>query len=183
MANIENNRRDALFAALLLASMLLAGCAGTAGSRNVLKPLQDGSSLKRYSNLVLEAKSVPGVPIRPEEMNVMVALISHKIRQHELNHFDNVSDKPNDVPALQASLLFTRYEEGSSAARFMMAGFGQIHIDAKLALRDMETQELLAEYEVGKTFAWGGIYGASTTIKDVREGFVEAVVAALLELE
>ncbi len=61
----------------------------------------------------------------------------------------------------------TRYDKGSAFARFMLAGLGQIHVDATVSLRDPARDVSLGEYEVNKTFAWGGIYGASTTIEDV----------------
>jgi hypothetical protein len=44
----------------------------------------------------------------------------------------------------------------------MLAGLGQIHIDADVILREYEKNESLAKYEVKKTFAWGGIYGGAT---------------------
>ncbi len=39
---------------------------------------------------------------------------------------------------------------------------------------------VLAKSEITKTFAWGGIYGGTTEIKDVEEGFAEAVASVLL---
>ena len=39
---------------------------------------------------------------------------------------------------------------------------------------------MLGEYEVKKTFAWGGIYGASTKIEDVEAGFAEGVADLIL---
>ena len=74
----------------------------------------------------------------------------------------------------------TRYDEGSAFARAMLAGLGQIQIDGKVSLRDRAQDALLGEYEVNKTFAWGGVYGASTTIRDVEEGFAQGVATLIL---
>ena len=180
MANIKVVRLDVAIPSLTLASVLLVSCAGTAGSHTVVKSLEDSSALKRYSHLVVDAKSAPGVPNYPQVMTRIVNLITLKTRQHELNHFTSFNDEAKQGSALQASLLVTRYDKGDKWARFMLAGMGQIHIDALLKLRDLETQELLAEYVVNKTFAWGGAYGVSVTMADVQEGFAETVVEILL---
>ena len=42
------------------------------------------------------------------------------------------------------------------------------------------SRKILGKSEVTKTFAWGGIYGGATGIKDVEEGFAEAVVQVIL---
>ncbi len=64
-----------------------------------------------------------------------------------------------------------------------MTGLGQIHIDAQLDLTDADSQQLLAEYDITKTFAWGGVIGVVTRIEDVQHGFAEAVAATLLDDE
>jgi hypothetical protein len=61
----------------------------------------------------------------------------------------------------------------------MLAGLGQIHIDADVILREYEKNESLAKYEVKKTFAWGGIYGGATGIEEVETGFARAVVSVI----
>jgi hypothetical protein len=50
----------------------------------------------------------------------------------------------------------------------MLAGLGQIHIDTDVILSDVGREEPFAVYAVTKTFAWGGLYGASTRITDGR---------------
>ena len=82
---------------------------------------------------------------------------------------------------LDIDVLMTRYDEGSSFARFMLPGLGQIHIDADVTLRDQDSGEVLAIYEVTKTFAWGGLYGGSTEIGEVEVGFAKAVVSGMVE--
>jgi hypothetical protein len=65
----------------------------------------------------------------------------------------------------------------------MLAGLGQIHIDGNVVLQDQATGDTLGQYEVTKTFAWGGIYGVATRMDDVEEGFAGAVAALLLGKE
>jgi hypothetical protein len=62
----------------------------------------------------------------------------------------------------------------------MLAGLGQIHVDAEVTLEDREHATVIGKYDVTKTFAWGGVYGGSTNIRDVEEGFAEAVAKVVL---
>ena len=78
------------------------------------------------------------------------------------------------------TIAFKRYDEGNAFARFMLAGLGQIHIDAEVTLEDGFRAAPLGRYEVTKTFAWGGPYEASTGIRDVEEGFADAVANVVL---
>lgn len=76
--------------------------------------------------------------------------------------------------------MIKRYEEGNAFARAMLVGLGRMHIDADVALSNWETKESIVQYEVSKTFAWGGLYGGLTDIKDVEDGFAKAVAASIL---
>src|SRR5690606_28290192 len=77
-------------------------------------------------------------------------------------------------------VVFTEYDDGNAFARAMLAGLGQIEIEADVFLIDIEGKTL-AQYEVSKTFAFGGIYGASTSIEDVEVGFIKSVVEIVKE--
>ena len=59
----------------------------------------------------------------------------------------------------------------------MVAGLGQIHIAADVQLIDVASGHVLARYTIEKIFAWGGMYGGSTTVEDVEAGFAQSVVA------
>ncbi len=78
--------------------------------------------------------------------------------------------------ALRLDVVFTRYDEGSAAARFVLIGLGQIPIEATVTLTDETTNQRLGEYKVSKQFALGGIAGATTDMSDVEEGEAKSVV-------
>ena len=84
-----------------------------------------------------------------------------------------------DQQTLHAAVNITRYDEGNSFARAMLAGLGQMHIDATVTLSDYQTKEEFAKYEVTETFAWGGLYGGFTDIRTVEEGFAKTVAASV----
>ena len=76
-------------------------------------------------------------------------------------------------------MTIRKYEEGNAFARAMLAGLGKMHIDADVMLTDPVSNEQMAVYDVTKGFAWGGIYGAATGIRDIEDGFAKAVAAAI----
>lgn len=78
-------------------------------------------------------------------------------------------------------VMIIRYEKGNAFARFMMAGLGQIHINAHVSVFTLPTREKYAEFDIDKTFAWGGILGASTKIEDVEPAFAEGIANAVVE--
>ena len=76
-------------------------------------------------------------------------------------------------------IVFTQYDRGNAFARFMIAGAGQIRIDADVMIVDAGNGQLVAQYQVSKQFAFGGVLGASTRIEDVEEGFTKSVAEIL----
>jgi hypothetical protein len=61
----------------------------------------------------------------------------------------------------------------------MMPGLGKIHIDTQVAVFELPTRKKVADFDVDKTFAWGGLYGGATSIGDVEKGFAEGVAEAV----
>lgn len=110
----------------------------------------------------------------------VVALVAQKVKEQAPNRFTDLTSTVTDAETLHVTIAFTRYDEGNAFARAMLAGLGQIRIDAEVTLEDRTLQKVLDRSEITKTFAWGGVYGASTGIKDVEAGFAEAVAKVLL---
>ncbi len=86
------------------------------------------------------------------------------------------SGDPRD---LEVNLSVTRYQKGNAFARAMLAGLGQIHIDGHVKLTKRSDHSLLSEFNIAKTFAWGGIYGSSTSMEDIERTFADGVAASL----
>lgn len=100
--------------------------------------------------------------------------IAEKISRQFQSPADGGAERPYRV-----QVNITRYEKGNAFARAMLAGLGQIHIDAEVKVFLNPGDELVNHFTVSKTFAWGGIYGASTSIIDVENPFAEAVANGL----
>lgn len=79
----------------------------------------------------------------------------------------------------RVEVLVTRYDKGNAFARAMLAGLGQIHIDAEVKVFQNPGDTIVSQFTVSETFAWGGEYGASTTIVEVEDPFALAVAKGL----
>lgn len=173
------------FIILFFTSLLAVGCATTMPGHTVLQPISSNVLLSDYLGLYVEVSSKKDIPISEFTLNDaerIKQLIIAGIKAQNPNRFKNINDTTNlDSSTLNVSINVTRYDKGNAFARFMLAGLGQIHIDAEVNLIDAKTQKVLGSFEVNKTFAWGGIYGGSTTIIDVEKGVVEEIVSIILK--
>jgi hypothetical protein len=159
---------------------LLSGCADTGGSHQLVGPPMSSSQASKFSDLLITVKPHNHIALSQTDTDRMTKLIVEDIKTNSPNRFKTINTSAPGSTALKASVAIKNYDEGSAFARFMMIGIGQIHIDADVTLADSLSNEKMAEYEVTKTFAWHGIYGAVTDIKDTEVGFCKAVADSIL---
>ena len=165
--------------------VLMSGCASSKGSISSISVPSDVAKLASYNELVIHVAVKDGATEQPKLIGEEAA---ERIKNHIINgikkdapvRFREINPGMPGAHALLSKVLITNYDEGNAFARFMLAGLGQMHIDADVSLSDPAATEPLAKYEVTKTFAWGGLYGASKTLIDIEEGFAKAVVEAIL---
>lgn len=165
---------------ILFSIALLSGCASTGGSyKSIDSPLTSERG-EKYSELLINVGSSNDISLTQESLDRMTKLVIENIKADANNRYKKINGSPDGAPALEVSVIIKKYEEGNAFARAMFAGLGQMHIDADVLLYDHATKEKLTQYEVNKTFAWGGAYGAFTSIKDVEIGFSKAVADSIL---
>ena len=73
----------------------------------------------------------------------------------------------------------TRYKPGSQAARAMMIGTSNVHVDLQVHLIEAESGKRLLGFPVKRTFAWGGFYGASRGMLSVEDNVAQELAAYL----
>lgn len=169
------------FVMILLAS-LGTGCAGSAGSHKLISAAHGSTqSIAKYTDLLVIVKPVEQANIQPVDAERIAGQIADSVKEAAPDRFKTINAAPPPANALQATVAIKRYDKGSSGARLLLAGLGQIHIDADIMLSDTTSRQQLAKHEVTKTFGWGGFYGATTGIRDVEEGFCKAVADSILE--
>src|SRR5499426_559985 len=161
----------------LSVAWISSGCATSPGAVSAIAPLKQGVNLSTYSSLVVEVQGAQLTPVDKERIRIRIV---DAIVKEAPTRFKGINSPTPVPPTLRASVTVTNYDKGNAVARFMLAGLGQIHIGAEVALRDQGTGDELGRFQVNKTFAWGGIYGAVTRVEDVEDGFAGAVANVLL---
>ncbi|MBC8127028.1 MAG: DUF4410 domain-containing protein [Gloeobacteraceae cyanobacterium ES-bin-144] len=86
---------------------------------------------------------------------------------------------PQPARKLQLDVTITRYDKGNAFARAMLAGLGQIHLDGTARLVVLPSKKQIGEFTLNKTFAWGGIYGASVSMEDIENTYAEGIASAV----
>src|SRR5215831_10139185 len=161
----------------LLVACISGGCATSPGAVSAIAPLKQSVNLRTYSSLAVEVEGAQLTPVDKERIRLRII---DAVRREDATRFKDMNSPTPVPPTLRASVIVTNYDKGNAFARFMLAGLGQIHIGAEVALRDQGTGDELGRFQVNKTFAWGGIYGAVTRVEDVEDGFAGAVANVLL---
>lgn len=165
-------------AGMITVARLLSACAGSTGSYRATVAPVPALSAASYDFLEVAVEADEGIRITDAERERIGSRIGWYLEEDCPAAPALAKDGTAD---LRAHVRLTRYEGGNALARAILAGLGQIHIDAQLELTEGKTGELLGRYDISKTFAWGGIYGGITRLEDVEHGFARAVVAAICE--
>ncbi|HUK00207.1 MAG TPA: DUF4410 domain-containing protein [Stellaceae bacterium] len=162
-------------AAALSGLFFLAACAGSVSTP---VSVQEMAPATKQSIHVLDvtAEAQPGVVMQPYELERIVSFVKADLTVADTHGAAQPAAAAADPPA-KVKLVFTQYDKGSAFERFMLAGLGQIKIDADVIFLDANTGQQLGKYQVSKDFAFGGVYGGSTTIEDVEQGFAKSVAA------
>ncbi len=164
-----------VIACVAVAAVAAAGCAGTA-PRPEFSHTTSVARLAAADAVQVNVSAAGDVQALPEEQTRLAQKIKLRIDNRKLAH-----QLPGDARNFELDLQLSRYQKGSAFARAMLAGLGQIHIAGKVRLYQMPSHELVAEFDLTKTFAWGGIYGASTSIEDIENTFADGVAAAVTD--
>lgn len=70
-----------------------------------------------------------------------------------------------DAVVLRAKL--TQYKPGNETARFLIAGAGSAQLEMEAELLDAQTGERVSRLAADRTWAWGGVLGASRGIEEI----------------
>jgi hypothetical protein len=160
---------------------MASACADSATAPTVVQAIApEKKSGARVSDVTAEA--MPGVVMTQYDFDRITSRVKSEIARAvpgALVEIATTADPPREGSNIKIKLVFTRYDGGSAFARLMLAGLGQIHIDADVIFLDGGTGEAIAKYQVSKDFSFGGIYGGVTKIEDVEVGFAKSVAEIL----
>ncbi len=154
--------------------LLLSACANS-----IPKPEFDKKIATQY---LIRSNDHPQVRVEAGDGVQLLAIDKERIREIIADKLDQrrQANPPVGNPhTCIVDVTITRYKRGNAFARAMLAGLGQIHIDGEVVTTDPTNNQTLDEFKVAKTFAWGGIYGAATSMQDIERTFGDGVAAAL----
>jgi Domain of unknown function (DUF4410) len=157
-----------------LAAIALAGCASTAPKPQFSQKIVADARIGKADTTAVSVDASTEVKILPEEKERLAQKIQQKIDARKSTNVAVGAPKSYSV-----ELHLTRYQKGSAFARFMLAGLGQIHIDGTVDVYQMPGHTRVGEFDLKKTFAWGGAYGGTTNIEDIETTFADGVAATV----
>ena len=159
---------------LAAVSTLIVGCAGTPPQPKFEHTMVVDSRITASDTADVVINAADKVNILPVERERVAEKIKAKIDERKLKNPGMPSPR-----TMQVVLDITRYEKGNAFARAMLAGLGQIHLDGKVSVYRMPDHVLLEDFDLQKTFAWGGIYGASTSMEQIEDTFADGIAATV----
>jgi len=130
------------------------------------------SDSKINNNDDVKAVVIPenNVEILDVEKNRIAKRIEERINTKKVLNASN-----ERLRKIRIEVVLKRYEKGNAFSSAMLAGLGQIHIEGTVKLINCDNESKICEFELDKTFAWGGIYGASTSIEDIERTFADGI--------
>lgn len=160
---------------LLVLTLLLAACAGDISKPVAVKALDMAARAElRVTDITGENRQ--GVVMTPSD----IARITEQVRAEIAGKYPSALAAPGAGTTMaRIRIVFTQYDEGNAFARFMLPGLGQIRIDGDVLLLATDSDTVLAQYQISKQFAFGGLYGGTTNIRDVEKGFAKSVAEVL----
>jgi hypothetical protein len=151
-------------------SALFAGCASTPPEPQISHKMVVNERVSQPDTVTVRIENDPGVDVKPDTQQRVQQKIQSRIDARKLTN-----PATQDPRNLEVLLHVTRYDKGNAFARAMLAGLGQIHIDGTITLYKLPEHTMVEEFALSKTFAWGGIYGAATTIETIEDTFADGV--------
>jgi Domain of unknown function (DUF4410) len=153
----------------------LYGCASTAPKPKFTHPIVAEARIASPDQAAVSVDaSDDSVKILPMEREKFAEVIKQKIDTRK-----GANASSSGPRSFAVDLHLSRYDKGNAFARAMLAGVGQIHIEGKVQVYQLPDHALIGEFQMSKTFAWGGIYGASTSMEDIESTFADGVAATL----
>ena len=161
---------------LVLTLLAAAGCASTVPKAKFTHEIESKARVSLNDQTKVQVDAAETVKILKADQQRLSEKIQARIESRKATNAPAA-----DVAArtYEVDLHLTRYEKGNAFARAMLAGLGQIHIDGTITIYQMPEHALVGEFQLQKTFAWGGIYGSATSMDDIENTFADGVAAAV----
>lgn len=170
----RSNLRQVVCVCAMAMPLLLSACAGSIPKPDFDKKLATQYLMRSNDHAQVNVEAADGVKLLAVDKERIREVIADKLDRRRL-----LNPPTGDPHSCTVNVTITRYQRGNAFARAMLAGLGQIHIDGNVLATDTPSNQTLDQFKIAKTFAWGGIYGAATSMEDIERTFADGVAAAL----
>jgi hypothetical protein len=161
----------------MAALTLLSGCASSPATARFTQELAPTSRVASADTVKATVAAQSNLDVLEVERTRLSQRIEERISAKK------AANQHNPAREVLVEVNLTRYDKGNAFARAMLAGLGQIHIEGHVSLWQLPEHTALGGFDIKKTFAWGGIYGASTTIEDIERAFADGIASAVTGTE
>jgi hypothetical protein len=158
----------------MLCVLALAGCATTTPKADFSNGMAFDSRVGANDDVKARVDADSGVSILDVERTWLEQRIEERVSAKKVMNAGGGEKK-----AYEVDVTLTQFDKGNAFARAMLAGLGQIHIDGVVRLYEMPEKKKVSEFAIKKTFSWGGMYGASTSMEDIETTFADGIAATL----
>ena len=155
-------------------SFSLISCAGTTPSATITDQLEPALLVTSKDTVNIKLTTAPGV----ELLNYDKSRFTDKLT-HRLNRKKSSYPTTRDAKTFSTTVKITEFDKGNAFARSMSAGLGQIKIKSYVTHLDKEGNS--GAFFVNKTFAWGGMYGATIKVDDIEDSLINSITKTLTE--
>lgn len=165
--------RLSLACVLCVSAFIVSGCATSGGKPTYSKAIAPDARVISGDKISAEvANAGPKVVLTTADRERFSQKIEVAIRSR-------APQGARSARNYRVAVAITRYERGSQFARMMLAGLGQMHIDATITVYSMPAKTVVGSFKIDKTFSWGGAVGGMATIENVEDDFAKAVAEAV----
>ncbi len=166
--------RNHIIAASMLGVLLFSGCASTAPKADFSQGMALAGRVAAKDEVKARVLAAADVSLLDVEKTRIAERIEERVMAKKAQNPEGAEKKNYEV-----EVTLTRYEKGNAFARSMLAGLGQIHLDGNVRLYELPEHKKVGDFLIKKTFAWGGLYGATVSMEDIETTFADGVAAAL----
>jgi hypothetical protein len=161
--------------------LFMVGCSTT--TPLVLKSADFKADFTQYKSLEINTSVAEGgVVVSEAAQNRIKEFIKVEINNGCCkNRFEDILFGPrtDQLQSMQLNIKIRKYDEGNRFLRSVLIGLGSMEIHADVEIKDAISGKIIGKGEVGKTYAIGGLAGASVGIEFLEKEFAKEVSKAL----
>ena len=159
----------------------MCGCAADPAVIHWKTLPKDGSTLSKYSEIVVDVREKDGVRLGLQTRDRLSRLIDDSIRTGTAGRLHRVEPGDAGRLALRTDVFITRYDDGRSFAASVFSHSEKVHMNGEVVLTDWLTGETLAEFEIAHAVDTYDSIGTFIRLEEVEPEFVQSVVAGIVQ--